>query len=426
VFSIDRPADEILISSERNADIRRQMGGAHYSYTLVEARFVELFRRLGYDTRTLSDPQRVKDRASGQFHVAFRSSENLRVVPGAHNICHFAWEFDVLRDASLPSDPILPNQAHMLGLFREIWAPSSYTLKVLRGVGLSQTVLVPTPVCETSPQPRLEARAILQLIGSLPAIPLRFSSEASEVENLELAQRGLCHLGQVPAIADRLAGGEGRIFLVVCNPGDLRKNLLNTIDGFRSVKRPGDVLLVKLVVANTGDHLIEAQHRYLRPLYRGPAAAADRDVYFVTHFLEYVQMQALYNLTDFYISASLCEGFNLPLLEAMAHGAVPVATTSTAMADYIFPDNSVKIGARPYIGIQTGMAGEVAGRPFVVQAPSRYDVASALRRAQQLTERERRDRGEVAAATVRRLYSYETVGRLVTERLAARPAERAA
>ena len=406
----------ILVSSERKAEIRRQVGSAHYPYAPVERRFAEVFRRLGFSVETIAEPQQLKDGAP-RVHVAFRSSENLRLVSGAFNVCQFGWEFDVLQDRSLPSEPILHNQVHMLGLFDEIWAPSTYTQQVLRAHGLSQAQLMPTPVCEADPKPRLASQAILDLIGDAPLTALGISTELTPIENQRLASRGTVALKHHPAILDRLGGGDGRLYLTVCNPHDQRKNLLSVIDGFRMTKQPGDLLLIKLIITNDGD-LEGAQDIHFRPLFQGaPGAIADPDVVFLNHYLDWPQMEALYSLADVYLSATHCEGLNMPLLEAMAFGVAPVATRVTAMTDYLTPENAVEISTTRYAGFLPGMAADVARRPYEVDVASRSDIARAIATTRALGSAELAQLGAAARRTVAELYSFEAVARRVGERL---------
>jgi glycosyltransferase involved in cell wall biosynthesis len=55
------------------------------------------------------------------------------------------------------------------------------------------------------------------------------------------------------------------------------------------------------------------------------------------------QMQSLYDCAGFYVCTSHAEGQNLPMLEAMARGVVPVSVDNTAMANYIRSDNAIVI-----------------------------------------------------------------------------------
>ena len=53
------------------------------------------------------------------------------------------------------------------------------------------------------------------------------------------------------------------------------------------------------------------------------------------------ELNALYELTDFYLCTSHAEGQNFPLQEAMALGVVPISVRHTAMADYITTGNAI-------------------------------------------------------------------------------------
>ncbi len=128
-------------------------------------------------------------------------------------------------------------------------------------------------------------------------------------------------------------------------------------------------------------------------------------------------MEALYSLADFYLSASYCEGLNMPLLEAMAFGVVPVATRVTAMTDYLTPENAVEISTARYGGFFPGMAGDVARRPYEIDVATRGDVARAIATARSLGSAEVSQLGSAARRTVAELYSFEAIGRRVRERL---------
>lgn len=58
------------------------------------------------------------------------------------------------------------------------------------------------------------------------------------------------------------------------------------------------------------------------------------------------QMASLFNLADCYVSPYMAEGFNLPVLEAMACGLRVLATEGGATDEFLFDANS-KISARP-------------------------------------------------------------------------------
>jgi glycosyltransferase involved in cell wall biosynthesis len=344
----------------------------------------------------------------------------MRPIIGATNICHFAWEFDVLKDHTLVSESFLSNQVYMLSLFDEIWAPCHFTVDVLRSSGLENVRLVPTPICENGGSIPREPDFVRRELGAVPAVPLRLSSGVSRGENMSMCESAISALSAHPTIKKRLQGRrDGRIYVTICSPGDLRKNLINIIDGFRIGRGADDVLIVKLVVRHAPGMQTAAQFDHVRPLYKGPAAVASDNVLFVVDYLEWSQMESLYTISDFYICASHGEGFNLPLLEAMSYGVVPISTDVTAMADYIRDDNAIRISSVPVFGFQPGMAADVSGKPYAVAVASQHDIAAAVSQATVLSTESVAAMGQRARATVANLYSYPSIQGMVQARLSA-------
>ena len=384
----------IFVSSEIKGDFRAQLGTAHYSYRLVAERFCDAFRRRGYQPALVDMPEKFKrpvdlrlgfgDGPGTPVHIAFRSTENLRPMRAAAvNICHFAWEFDVLKDRELISGPITANQKHMLSLMDEIWVPCSYTRDTLLRYGLDRVEVVPTPVCGNELPERLSKAEALAAIGHVAAAPLAYSNGLSRPLNAEMVAAAIDSLGNFPAVGAWLEG-RGRIFLTVCNPHDLRKNLPNLIDGFLYAAGPDDLLLVKFVVSGGGTFLDDDLFEHLAKRYRGPIAMYAPNVLVISEYLDERQMSALYSMADFYLSGSHCEGFNLPLLEAMGCGALPVTTRNTAMCDYIDEKNAIVIAERGFPGPVPGMTSDAAGISAVISVADRFDIARAVRMAQQM------------------------------------------
>ena len=115
------------------------------------------------------------------------------------------------------------------------------------------------------------------------------------------------------------------------------------------------------------------------------------------------EMTALYDVSDHYLCTSHAEGQNLPLLEAMGRGVVPVAVAGTAMEDYISEETAVVVPT------------EV--RPFGKRLTARYGlyglnthfttadwVADALRAAVRLPSEIYAAKSSAGLDTVRRRY----------------------
>ena len=407
----------LVYSSERKQDIRLQMGKTHYSYRFSESKFVAVFERMGMDPILIDAPESLKHPSAFQglfgcapeevIHIAFRSTENLRPVVGAHNICHFAWEFDVLRTENLTSESVTDNQLHMLNLFDEVWVPCRYTYEVLARHGVQNLQLVRIPVCPGDPLPRLTFHAAAELLGNIPSAPLVISSAAGREGNCALVASYLTALGNHRAILDRI--DEGKIFLFICNPYDMRKNIINTIEGFLLGARPQDILIIKLLVPNEGDFILETLPDRILPLYNGPVAKFSNQIVFIFDYLSNEQMVALYSIADFYLSAPHCEGYNLPLLESMAHGTVPVSNRVTAMADYIDADDAVLIDSKLFEGLLRGMAGDVSRRSYSVHISSQYDVGRAVRSALALSLSQYQTKAEAAQKMVSAHHSEQAI-----------------
>ena len=69
-------------------------------------------------------------------------------------------------------------------------------------------------------------------------------------------------------------------------------------------------------------------------------------VLLTTDALSRAEMDCLYEAAAFYVCTSNAEGQNLPLIEAMGHGVVPVSVNHTAMRDYVTPENAIVIPSR--------------------------------------------------------------------------------
>jgi glycosyltransferase involved in cell wall biosynthesis len=138
-----------------------------------------------------------------------------------------------------------------------------------------------------------------------------------------------------------------------------------------------------------------------------------------SQFLTDDEMSAMYGAADFYLCTSVAEGQNLPLLEAMAHGVVPVTPDHTAMSDYDSEHNGIIVPTCRIASYRPELAGDVAARPYSVDFASQTDIGKALLRACHMPLSQREALSENARDTVARLFSPSTVGALLRDRLAA-------
>ncbi|TVV70743.1 glycosyltransferase [Sphingomonas solaris] len=210
----------------------------------------------------------------------------------------------------------------------------------------------------------------------------------------------------MPQILAGRRRGRATLFVTVLNVHDHRKQLRPMLEGFVAFSQthPDAVLLVK---ASTPHRGVSINHVLLHEQIAEPGAhprmlVSDR-VWITDDVLTRTEMEQLYDAGAFYLCTSHAEGQNLPLLEAMARGAVPVSVDHTAMADYIRPDNAVPIrSTRQPFGMRLsrryGMTG--LATHFVEAA----DVRMALAEAAALGEADYAARSAAACATVRNDY----------------------
>jgi glycosyltransferase involved in cell wall biosynthesis len=420
---------KIAYSSERSGDIKTQSGTAHYSYRFVEEKFIRCLVKSGYDAQLVDNPEIFKSEqtyrallnasARDTVHIAFRSTENIRLLSGARNIGHFAWEFDVIRNYNLITAAVTTNQLHMLQLLDEIWVSCTYTRDVLLRYGLRNVYIVPVPICPNILPDRLSFEQAKETLAEIPVVPLALSSGMTREFNARMVEERISFFGAQPAIANHWVGEPRRIFLMMCNPHDCRKNLLNIIEGFQFASGDSfsDILILKLIVPNKGDFRTTALYDTLLPRFDGPGCVMDPRIVIIFDYLNDDQMAALYSIADFYISAAHCEGFNLPLLESMTYGTVPISTRNTAMLDYIDEHNAIVIPEKSYPAPVVGLAADVAGTIYNLSVSSRFDVARTIHRAKNLSATHYANLSEQARLSVRSRYSEEIIMPLIKQRL---------
>jgi glycosyltransferase involved in cell wall biosynthesis len=259
----------------------------------------------------------------------------------------------------------------------------------------------------------------LSFLGRVPVAPLHHNFLLSPAANRAACAEGastfLEYIGARLKASDKL-----RIYLTILNPEDFRKNLDAMLRAVYYFSRScTDVLLiVKVLTSSSRFHLLDVLSDIIpRKLDSGTALKTDNIVFF-NEFLSEQEMSHLYSIADYYLCASFCEGQNLPLLEAMAHGVVPVTTANTAMADYITTENAIVIRDRPVPNDCVHLAGTIARRPFSINRSRIEDVHHALKRTLSITPSRYTTMSAKAKQVVHEKYSPDVIWSRIKSRLA--------
>jgi glycosyltransferase involved in cell wall biosynthesis len=415
----DLPAMNLYHSSAVEGSLSDVLGAPHYSYRFAEAKFMAAFAAHGRHSIKLAMPEYYASEEALQpgmrgenlpsAHLIFRPTEQIRLLKFAWNICCFAWEFDVLKDDTRLGEHPFLNQKRMLGLCDEVWVPCSFTQEVLERHGIANVHVIPAPI-ETPARGHTEFLTALAEIGNLSVAPLHHNFLNSKKENAAACAERSSTLGIY--LTQHMKDHDAiKIYLTILNPEDSRKNLdamLRAFDYFAK-KLPSAVLLVKVLTSAKRFSLFEVLGDVVPHKLVSGSVFASKNIVFFNDFLSDAELSTLYGIADFYLCASIAEGQNLPLLEAMSHGVVPVTTANTAMQDYIRPDNALVIAGESVANRNPHLAGTIAGKPFNVALSGVMDIYRALLASMDLTSAQYGQLSSAARRVVREKFSIEAV-----------------
>ena len=303
-------------------------GAAHYSWKVIRSLYVHGLEKVsGLEVVDIVRPEIYQAPVARQLlgldgddlHIAIKPIEHIRPMYGVKNIFICGWEFPQLSNSSHGEGPFL-NQVRILEHANQVWCWSNFTRDNLRKYGIDCAVTLPPPVNFAED---LDRSTILDLPSML----------LDSINFLDVAT--------VQPLRKVLEKFEGcRTFVSVLNPFDRRKQFQTMLKGFMAAleRNPDLLLLVKLVIDNDRTTLVNIQE-IINTLY-GLSARCDR-VIFVGETLSDVQVASFIQLGDYYLCTSSTEGLNLPLIEAMGLGVVPVSARNSAMLDYLDEGNSI-------------------------------------------------------------------------------------
>ena len=195
-------------------------------------------------------------------------------------------------------------------------------------------------------------------------------------------------------------------FLLIVNPFDKRKDLKKAIQCFiKALTQNTQIcLIVKLIIDNKDTRLVNiseilANHYQLKDICK--------NITFIGENLTGSELRTLMLSAHFYYSTSSAEGLNLPLIEAMEVGCVPITTTATAMKDYISKKNAIIVD---HIHNQAGNGYHSLDSALnTTHFPAiEKSVVNSLLKAATLTKDEYDTYSKNAIATVSELFNLDT------------------
>lgn len=306
-----------------------KFGRAHYSWKIVADLYRQGLDAAGMETQRVIRPEIYQSKiAQNVFgirrddaHIAVKPIEHIRPFYGMKNIFIGGWEFPEVSNRSFNGNP-LNDHINILKHADQVWCWSNFTTNNLKRNGIGAAITMPPPVIIPGAQgdgvvENLNTLALNTTRTPVPADAKMLSDVLSTYEN-------------------------STIFFSVLNPFDKRKQVKLMLTAFESAlkKNQDMVLIVKLVIDDVHTKLWNIQE--LLQVHYDFHGEDDRIV-FIGETLTDSQMVSLMQKADFYLCTSSTEGLNLPMIEAMSQGVVPVSSKATAMADYIHEENSIVI-----------------------------------------------------------------------------------
>lgn len=357
-----------------SSKLKKYLGAANYSYGYIMRGYQAALEGAGYKCRVISNPEYQPDiraRSGGKaVHIGFYPPDGPRFLKGAYNITCIAWEFERLRSrAEAKSYHAFSDAVSMLSRAQEVWAISEFGAEAVRRSGIELARAVPTPVTA----------------GRNTGRPSRPKALNLQKTALRLDRIGWVPLAVSPAMQSTLSSvAESRktslfswlieadeekppvIFLCVFNVHDYRKQIKPLIEAFVRFSRENSnaYLLLKISCIDSDKldiNTVLFMEQIADPGEMTPPLVSDR-ILMTTDALSRDEMNTLNEVASYYVCTSHAEGQNLPLIETMGWGVVPLSVDHTAMRDYISEQNAIVIPSQlhaltPRLTTRYGMYG---------------------------------------------------------------------
>lgn len=396
----------------------KTLGFAHYSYGFAKDSFCKLFDLMNIKSQELIYPQIYNNTLSKSYlqfknedciHISFKGFEWIRPLDGYYNICLIAWEFESISKGNANHGSILDNQMFFVDLMDEIWVGCNFTQKVLLENNIKSYV-VPHPINTNE----LFSYALpkykrVEWLKNISVYSCCISRKQNLFKHLLIKNK----LNHFTSLLEK--NQIGKIFTSVLNPFDLRKNLINMIQGFNiySECNPNDILIIKLSV-DMKVFPSEILFNKIAELYNFTGIVKSDNIFFVTDYLNRKDYIEFLSISDFYLCTSNAEGQNVPLQEAMALGVVPISTCNTAMLDFINSDNAILINSNKEMAPNSASA--YPNMNLFWHVAYSNDISEALNSASKITKSDYLKKSKISKEIIFKKYSFETVSKLISDR----------
>jgi glycosyltransferase involved in cell wall biosynthesis len=326
-FFISNAIDEEKLPFMATAGMK--FGRAHYSWKIIANLYEQGLEAAGMETHRVIRPEIYQSKIAQNIfgvrhddtHIAVKPIEHIRSFPGMRNIFISGWEFPQLSNKSYEGSP-LNDHVNVLRHADCVWCWSTFTANNLKTHGINTAITMPPPVI------------ITEVLNE---------SNINNLNTLALNTKQAPTLNDVRSLSDVLNRYKNStVFFSVLNPFDKRKQLKLMLTAFQmALAEHRDIfLIIKLVIDNVSTTLGNIQE--LLKIHHDFHGESDR-IIFVSETLTDGQMKKLMRKAHFYLCTSSTEGLNLPMIEAMSQGVVPVSSRATAMADYVNKENAIVI-----------------------------------------------------------------------------------
>ena len=372
---------------------KMKFGRAHYSWKIVadlydkglSAANIEVLRVIRPEIYQSKISQNTFNLRHDDVHLAVKPIEHLRTFNGIKNIFISGWEFSEFSTTPYENNPLY-NQIEILRHADQVWCWSEFTTRNLQSYGIKTAITMPPPV-------------VIHKIADEKSI--------SNLNTLSLNTYKRPEIADVRQLSEVLQEyKDSTIFFSIFNPHDHRKQSPLMMEAFIKAldKNPNILLIVKLVIDNV-DTTLGTMQTIFRDIFKYNGKS-DK-IIFIGETLSDYQIVSLMKLSKYYLCTSSTEGLNLPLIEAMSNGLVPVSSNATAMADYVNSDNAILIDTTQVEtnGTYHFLHKHLVTTHFVPKIPS---IVDAIIKASRMSLSEYKRLSDNAKQEVNRKYSLSS------------------